>query len=116
MKLADQTVTSLVRSMSRLLSGSTLELWDGLTLLASLPVGDGQVVDGELLFGKMGPVSAAATGSPTTFRLIDVDGGLILEGDSSEQVWEPSSHIEQGAEVSVTALSYRQPASNEELA
>jgi hypothetical protein len=108
-KLAERTLSAQAEVVRTRMQGGSLQLWDGLTLLASFTVGDGQASGPEISFGRMGPETALANGVPSMFRVVDAGGGLILEGDAnSELILEPTSQIEKGAAVTLSSMTYRQ--------
>jgi hypothetical protein len=111
-KLADAALNAQAFAMSELMDGAELQLWDDLTLLASVKLRGAKAGVGQVSFGPLAPATAVNDGAPSLFRIVSSGGSLILEGSSSELNMEPTSTIEKGGLVRVTGITYRHPAGN----
>jgi hypothetical protein len=109
LKLGEKAVIALRDAMRDRLDGSQVQLWDELTLLVTLRVGEGSAEADVVTFGPMAPATAVASGTPSLFRIIDAAGDLVIEGNADGLTLEPSSSIEQGASVTIAGMTYRQP-------
>lgn len=129
-RLAAIAINAAANAVTLLLNGGALRVYDGpqpaspdaspagrSVLLAECPfaaVAFGRAADGKAAASPLASARAIGTGAPAWFRAVARDGRPVFDGSvgperSGADLILPVATIQAGAEVVITAMTYRQP-------
>lgn len=104
LRLSTAVAQAQAEALALLMRGGELQLLEGATLLAALPLSIVVAQDGEIVAEKLATY-AKAQGKPTSFRILSKENRLLLDG-STETFSFDAPRIDLDARVVIERFRY----------